>query len=144
MLNATLSIELNTNSDAANAVRGALAATASELVVKYGLAGEVRLVVEAAPQLPDPEASDSLGLSRHIAVSGDDIRAILASAATTNGLGGEVRARIEIDYVDLHQNRTTRVIRPFRIHETSVKAYDEWREDDRTFLFSGITRAEAV
>ncbi len=137
MLNATLSIELNTNSDAANAVRGQLAAMASELVVKYGLAGEVRLDVHAEPQLPDPQAGDGLRLSRTVAVSGDDIRAILVNAVHDE-------AAVEIDYQDLHQNRTTRVIRPFRVLDNAVKAYDELREDERTFLFSGITRAEAV
>lgn len=135
MLTATLTIELDTN--AADAVRGALAKTASELVVQYGLAGEVKLLSELSPRLPDENASDGLRLSRKVAVSPLAIRTLISDASRDG-------SRIEIDYRDTRGDRTTRQISDIRVRGEYVYCDDHLRDAERCFLFTGIERAEVV
>jgi hypothetical protein len=137
MLNAELSIALDTNSDAANAVRGELAKCASELVVRYGLAGDVTLTVEAEPALPgDGEPAQTLGLSRHVAVTREDIRAL---AQRTVDEGGQ----LSIDYVKQNGDSTTRIIHPRRLLSDRVLGDDD-SGIIKSWLFEGIQRAEVM
>ena len=139
MLNATLSIQLDTTTDAADAVRGELAKAASELVVRYGLAGEVKLTVEGEPLLPAADAGNTLGLTRRVGVDAEGIGAILRDAVDLQGV-------VEIEYRDQSGTHTTRRIEPsgFDRDDSRVFGYDHLRNERRTFRLDRIMRAEAV
>ena len=137
MLNAALNIQLDTTTDAATAVRGELAKAATELIVRYGLAGEVTLTVEGEPKLPAADAGNTLALARRVGVDAEGIRAILQDAVDLSSV-------VEIEYRDGSGMHTTRKIEPSGIDSTYVYAYDHLRQERRTFRVDRLMRAEAV
>jgi predicted DNA-binding transcriptional regulator YafY len=102
------------------------------------------LEADEARQPGSAPAEISLGLSRRVAVSTGDIRALIEQA-----IDGTDRS-IEIDYTDAEGAQTTRTIKPASFEQSSrgwrttdlLIAFDVDKGEPRTFRLDRITRAE--